>query len=319
MKNIVIIGGGTGTSTLLKGLKKYPANLSVIVSTADDGGSTGRLRKELGVLPPGDIRQCVVALSQKPKMAEEFNFRYSAGPFKGHTVGNLILANLEKQYGVNTSLAIVSEALKVKGQVLPVTLKPTILSAVLENGKKLVGEHNIDVPEKRAAIKTISLSPNLPVNPKIVQALHKADAIVLGPGDLFTSVLPSLLVKGVKEAMDKSSAKKVLVGNIMTQPGQTDSYSPLDFVEVVNKYLGKKKLDTVLVNTKKPAAKVLADLKKQGALFIFPKVKDLTGIKVVKADLVDKTTHKKAKGDVLNRSLLRHDSHKLAKLIWGLV
>lgn len=321
MKNIVIIGGGTGTFTLLSGLRKYPSNNTVIVSSADDGGSTGVLRKELGVMPVGDIRQCLVGLSYtQEEMKELFNYRFDSGSLKGHSAGNIILAALEKITGsIDEAINLSSKMLNVRGQVLPVTLKPTVLSATLENGKKLVGEHVIDVPQKRATIKSISLSPSGPVNPKVLNALKSANAIVLGPGDLYTSVLPSLLVKGVKEAIDRSSAKKVLVVNIMTQAGQTDKFSPADFVKVVNQHLGKNKLDAVMVNTEKPAAKALAAYKKQGAEFITPDLRGLKSNETIKADLVSNTVHKKTNGDVLHRSLLRHDSDKVAKVIWELL
>lgn len=321
MKNIVIIGGGTGTFTLLSGLRKYPSNNTVIVSSADDGGSTGVLRKELGVMPPGDIRQCLVGLSYTQKELQElFNFRFDSGSLKGHSAGNIIIAALEKITGsIDEAINLAGKMLNVRGQVLPVTLKPTILSAFLENGKKIVGEHNIDTPQKRAPIKSISLAPTDPVNPKVIKALEAADAIVLGPGDLYTSVLPSLLVKGVKEAIDKSSAKKVLVINIMTQAGQTDGFKPADFVKVVNNYLGKKKLDVVFVNNRKPDVAHLARYKKSGAEFIAPDVKTLGKVKVIASDLLCNTVAKKAKGDALHRSFLRHDSDKVAKLIWELL
>jgi uncharacterized cofD-like protein len=320
-KSIVIIGGGTGTSTLLEGLKKFPADISVIVSSADDGGSTGKLRKQLGVFPPGDLRQCLVALSFVDQTLKTlFNFRFSAGELKGHTVGNIIIAGLEKVTGnINNAIDVSSKMLNVRGEVLPVTIKPTTLTAILKNGKQLVGEHNIDVPQKRVPIQSIRLSPNGPVNPKVLTALKSADAIVLGPGDLYTSVLPSLLVKGVKESIDKSSAKKILVVNIMTQLGQTDKFKPADFVKAVNYYLGKKKLDAVLVNNKKPGAAALVAYKKQGAGLIAPEAKGLSAAEVIKADLLNNNLHKKTKGDVLHRSLLRHDSDKLAKLIWELI
>ncbi len=321
MKNIVIIGGGTGTFTLLSGLRKYPSNNTVIVSSADDGGSTGVLRKELGVMPVGDIRQCLVGLSYtQEEMKELFNYRFDSGSLKGHSAGNIILAALEKITGnIDNAIDLAGKLLNVRGQVLPATLKPTTLSATLNNGKKIIGEHNIDVPQKRAPIKSISLTPNGRVNPKVIAALKSADAIVLGPGDLYTSVLPSLLVKGVKETIDASSAKKVLVVNIMTQAGQTDKFSPADFVKVVNSHLGKKKLDVVLVNGKKPDAKALLAYKKQGAEFISPEIKGLNAVEVKSGDLLDKAIHKKAKGDVLHRSLLRHDSDKVAKIIWELL
>ncbi len=321
MKNIVIIGGGTGTFTLLSGLKKYPANNSVVVSNADDGGSTGILRKELGVFPVGDLRQCLVGLSSAEQSLKDlFNYRFDSGSFKGHSMGNLILASLEKITGnVDGAIDSAGKMLKITGQVLPVTLKPAVLSALLKNGRKIIGEHNIDIPQKRAPIKSISLNPNGPVNPKVLTAIKSADAIVLGPGDLYTSVLPSLLVKGVKEAIDKSKANKILVLNIMTQTGQTDKFKPADFVKTINSYMGKKKLDVVLVNIKKPHTKALMAYKKQGAEYIVPQTKGLSGLEIIKKDFLSQVIHKKNKGDILHRSLLRHDSDKVAKIIWELI
>jgi uncharacterized cofD-like protein len=321
MKNIVIIGGGTGTFTLLSGLRKYPSNNTVIVSSADDGGSTGILRKELGVMPPGDIRQCLVGLSYtQEEMKQLFNFRFDTGSLAGHSAGNIIIAALEKITGsIDEAINLASKMLNVRGQVLPVTLRPTVLSAELKDGKKILGEHNIDMPQKRAPIKSIALKPSGPINPKVAQALHAADAIIFGPGDLFTSVLPSLLVQGVKQAIDKSKAQKILVTNLMTQAGQTDKFKPADFITAVNGYLGKNKLNCALVNNKKPNSKALAAYRKQGAEFILPETKGITGARIISADLLNNTVHKKAQGDVLHRSLLRHDSDKLAKLIWELV
>jgi len=322
MKNIVIIGGGTGTFTLLSGLRKYPSNNSVIVSSADDGGSTGVLRKDLGVFPPGDIRQCLVGLSYTQKeMRELFNFRFSKGSLAGHSVGNIILAALEKITGnIDEAINLAGKLLNVRGAVLPVTLKPTVLSAILVNGKKITGEHNIDVRQKRPKIKNISLSPRGPANPKALKVLEQADAVILGPGDLYTSVLPSLLVDGIKQALDNSKAKKILVTNIMTTPGQTDNFYPLDFATAANSYLGHKKLDYLLINSKKPSLLALASYKKEGAKFVNPDVGGIRGPKTVLADLLCKTVFKKAEGDKLNtRSSLRHDSDKLAGLIWKII
>ncbi len=321
MKNIVVIGGGTGTSTLLKGLKKYDAGLSVIVSTSDDGGSTGKLREKFGVLPPGDIRQCIVALSQNPKAAENLNFRFVKGPFKGHALGNLILANLEKCYGINKSVTILSKALNVKGRVLPVTLVPTTLSAILENGKVINGEHNIDEPKKNleSRIKNLVLKPNASANPKAIAAIKSANVIIFGPGDLYTSTIPNLLVKGMKECLNKSSAKKILITNIMTKLGQTDGYKVSDFLKILERYLGGK-VDIVLVNNKKPNSEVLKRYAKEKAEMVkadlLPNEKS---IKVITANLISNKIVSKILGDKLNRSLLRHDPEKLAKIIWSTI
>jgi uncharacterized cofD-like protein len=322
MKNIVIIGGGTGTFTLLSGLKNFPVNNSVIVSSADDGGSTGRLRKELGVFPPGDLRQCLLGLSEGDnKLKEIFNYRFQKGELKGHNAGNIILAALEKITGdISSAVAAASKLLKVRGSVIPVTLRPTMLEATLGNGKKIVGEHNIDQPRRiknnRLRIKNLQLKPLAPANPKAISALKAADVIVFGPGDLHTSIIPNLLAQGIKEAIDASKARKILVTGLMTRPGQTDGFRPLDFVNEVNKYLGKKKLEAVLVNTAKPSGAALAKYKKTGAEFVWPEVLGLKGIKIIKAELLSPQVVTKPKGDTLERSFLRHDPHKLAKIIY---
>ncbi len=324
MKNIVIIGGGTGTFTLLSGLRKFPTNNSVIVSSSDDGGSTGRLRKDLGVFPPGDLRQCLIGLSYTEEHLKElFNYRFNKGELNGHTAGNIILATLEKITGsVDEALLLASKILNVRGRVVPVTLKPTLLTAILQNGKKIIGEHKIDQPRRiqnsKFKIQDLQLKPNGPANPQAVEVLKHADVIVLGPGDLYTSILPNLLVKGVREAIDASKAKKVLVVNLMTRPGQTDGFAPSDFVSELNKYLGNKKLDSVVINSKKPSVDAIKKYKKTGAEPVTSEANALSKIEVIKSDLVFHQTFKKTKGDSLERSILRHDADKLAKIIYEL-
>jgi len=324
MKNIVIIGGGTGTFTLLSGLRKFPTNNSVIVSSSDDGGSTGRLRKDLGVFPPGDLRQCLLGLSYtESDMKDLFSYRFEKGELKGHTVGNILLAALSKITGsVETAIKLAGKMLNVRGEVVPVTLFPTLLTATLKNGKKIVGEHNIDEPKVkfRPPILSLKLVPSAPANARAGQVLKQADVIVLGPGDLFTSVLPNLLVRGITKSIDRSKAKIVLVVNLMTKPGQTDGFELIDFVKTVNKYLGKRKLDVIIVNNKKPETKFISKYKKEKAGFIEPKVQELKlqKIKVIAKDLLSGSTFKKSKADNLKRSFLRHDSNKLAQLIYHL-
>lgn len=321
MKNIVVIGGGTGTFTLLSGLRKFPSNNMVIVSSADDGGSTGVLRKELGVMPPGDIRQCLVGLSYaQDEMKELFNFRFDSGSLKGHSVGNIILAALEKIAGTEEGINLAAKMLNVRGQVLPVSLTPTTLSAVLKNGKTLVGEHNIDDQNpkgKAVPIKSLKLS-SAKANPKAIRALKNADAIVFGPGDLYTSVLPNLLVKGIKQAIEKSSATKILITNIMTKRGQSDGFKASDFAEVLQGYLGRAKLDAAVVNDKKPAAALLARYRKERAEFVVPNITQIekNGVKAILAGLVSEFVFKRTNGDKLRRSFLRHDPDKTAKIIW---
>ncbi|MDP3741362.1 MAG: YvcK family protein [bacterium] len=327
MKNIVIIGGGTGTFTLLSGLRKFPTNNSVIVSSADDGGSTGKLRAELGVMPPGDIRQCLVGLSYTDETLRDlFNYRFDKGTLNGHSLGNIIIAGLEKSTGsIEKAIIEAARLLNVRGQVVPVTLYPTQLTATLENGKKIVGEHNIDEPsyakasEGTARIKSLSLRPNTSANPRAFGLIESADVIIFGPGDLYTSTIPNLLPKGMATAIKKSKAMKVLVVNIMTKWGQTHGFKASDFVRELEKYLTPAKLDVVIVNTQKPKLEHLSHYKKEKAEFVENDLSKITGIKVIARALLDGNSHQKNNADVLKRSLLRHDSDKLAKVIYELL
>lgn len=329
MKNIVIIGGGTGTFTLLSGLRQYPANNSVIVSTADDGGSTGRLREELGVLPPGDIRQCLVGLSYtEDNLRKLFSYRFSKGSLKGHTAGNILLAALEKVTGnIEQAIIVAAKLLNVRGQVVPVTLFPTTLSAVLLNGKKVMGEHNIDEPsfakasDGHARIKKLMLSPSRPANPRALRLISEADVIVFGPGDLYTSTIPNLLVKGVAAAIKKSKASKILITNLMTKHGQTDGFKASDFVVHLEKYLGKGQINTLITNTKKPAAQWLARHKKEHSEFVEADASVLKKMKInaIAEPLLSSNTFEKNSSDTLKRSYLRHDSDRLAGIIYSII
>ncbi len=329
MKNIVIIGGGTGTFTLLAGLRKFPSNNAVIVSSADDGGSTGILRRELGVMPVGDIRQCLIGLSYTdPALQKAFSYRFETGSLKGHAVGNILLAAMEKTMGsIEDAISIAAKMLNVRGDIIPITLFPTKLSAVYGNGKKVIGEHNIDEPRKpvAAAITKLILTPSAPANPRAIAALKHADAIIFGPGDLFTSVLPNLLVKGVPDAIAGSRAKKILITNIMTRRGQTDGFRASDFVRVLNGYLAIRgvphPLDIAIVNSKRPDAALLSAYKKQKAAFVEPDTAAIKalGVAVATGDILARLAVAPVRGDRLPRSVLRHDSDKTARIIWKIL
>lgn len=329
MKNIVIIGGGTGTFTLLAGLRKFPTNNTVIVSSADDGGSTGVLRKELGVMPVGDIRQCLVGLSYTESvMRDLFSYRFDKGSLAGHTVGNIILAGLERLTGDSEkAISVGATMLNVRGAVVPITRFPTVLSATYKDGKKVSGEHHIDEPARPRSvpIASIAMSPPSPANPRALKALAEADAIIFGPGDLFTSVLPNLLVRGVAERIRASSAKKIVISNIMNKRGQTDGFHASDFVRVVSSYLAKKKgeypIDVAMINDKKPDKAALAYYQREHATHVIPDAGRIRswGVDVVAADFLSRSTFSRAPGDRLKRSFLRHDSDKTARAIWKLI
>ena len=321
MKTVVIVGGGSATFNLLKGLREFPTNNIIVVSTADNGGSTGTLRNDLGVMPWGDIRQCLVGLSYTaPALCNLFSYRFDRGSLKGHSAGNIILAALEKVMGSpEGAIAETARLLNVRGEVLFVSREPTMLSARLADGTLITGEHDIDEPitKRRSKIARLSLS-SAEANPRALDALARADAIILGPGDLYTSTLPNLLVPGIADAIRRSRAKKILITNLMTKFGQTDGFAASDFLRVVNEYLGVEVIDIVILNTEKPTQSVLKLYKKEKAEFVAPDSQKLkeSGVQVVERHLIGKTLHQKTNGDALKRSILKHDYKKTAELIW---
>lgn len=304
-KNIVVIGGGTGTFMVLSGLKKYPVNLSAIVTMADDGGSSGVLRDEYGVLPPGDIRRALVVLSGADKSLRDlFTYRFKKGGFAGHSFGNIFLSALESTTGdFRTAVKKAHEILNVQGEVIPVTLTDTRLFAELENGEIIKGESNIDVPKHNPElkIKKVFLKPRAKGNIDAIKAIGKADLIVIGPGDLYTSIIPNLLVTGIKEAVKKSKAKKVYVVNLMTKWGETNGFNASDFISILESYLGEGILDFIITNKEKPTPSRLTYYKKKDkALFVKP---DLKTSKLISLRLL-------AKG-----KFIRHSRSKLARTL----
>jgi uncharacterized cofD-like protein len=256
---IVSIGGGTGLSTLLRGLKKFQANLSIIVTVTDDGGSSGRLREELHVLPPGDIRNCMIALSEDEHlMSQLFRFRFNSdGGLHNHSFGNLFLtamAGVTGDFAVAVRLA--SEVLAIKGVIYPSTNSNVQLRAELEDGSWIEGETRITASRKR--IRRVQLNPPdaLPL-PDAIEAIHAADLITIGPGSLYTSLIPNMLVKGVIDAVRASRATKVYIQNIMTQPGETDGYSAADHVEVLADHCGGVLFPIVLLNNRAPSSEIV--------------------------------------------------------------
>lgn len=314
-KNIVVIGGGTGSFTALTGLKKHSVNLTAIITTMDSGGSSGRLRDELGVLPPGDIRQCLVALSNSPRTLRSlFNYRFTEGDLKGHTLGNILLSGLEKTTGdLGKAVKVAEKILRIQGKVVPVTLDRTELCVELADGEIIKGETHIDVLEKqvqRARIKRAFLDENAKANPDAIESLEKADAIIIGPGDIYTSIIPNLLVDGISDAIKKSKAVKIFVMNIMTKHGQTTNYKASDHIEDLEKYIGESTLDVVLVNSKKPTKKTLSWYEEYEEK---PVENDLSGkFSIVNADLIKEAIVSDDSSDELRRGIIRHHPTKLA-------
>jgi uncharacterized cofD-like protein len=256
---IVAIGGGTGLSTLLRGLKKYSSNIAAVVTVADDGGSSGRLRREIGVLPPGDIRNCLAAFADEEKLLTElFQYRFKAGDgLVGHSFGNLFLTAMSEITGdLEQAVLASSKVLAIRGQVFPATLSDVKLWARLGDGRIIEGESNI--PEAGGHIVEVGCVPeNPPALPAAIRAIEEADFIIMGPGSLYTSVIPNLLVPEIREAIARSSAPRIYVCNIMTQPGETDGYTVADHIKAIDRVCGKKLFDAVLVHQRSPSEKAL--------------------------------------------------------------
>lgn len=309
---IVVLGGGTGLSVLLRGLKEYSNNITAIVSVADDGGSSGRLRNQLGILPPGDVRNCMVALADKEALMEKlFNYRFQQGDeLAGHNLGNLFLAAMSDMYG-NFEEAVVqmSKVLAIRGKVIPSTLEEIILKAELVDGNIVYGETNISRTTK--PIKKIAIEPQR-VKPQeeALAALEEADAIILGPGSLYTSVIPNLLVDGIPEAIKASKGVKIYVCNVMTQPGETQGYTAGEHLEKIYKHSIAGLVEYILVNDQPISNREL--LKKyfsDGAeqVEIDPDLLAKLGVKVVARPFLDE------------RQLVRHNSEALASTIIELI
>lgn len=305
---IVVIGGGTGLSVLLRGLKEYSSNITAVVSVADDGGSSGRLRNQLGMLPPGDIRNCLVALADREAIMEEmFNYRFKQGKdLEGHNLGNLILAAMVDIYGnFEEAIRQTSKVLAIRGKVIPSTLEHLVLRATLEDGRVIVGESNIG--ETDAPIKKISIFPPQakPVD-EALEAIGEADAIIFGPGSLYTSIIPNLLVQGLPEAIKASLATKIYVCNVMTQPGETTGYTASQHLKALIDHGGKNLVEYILLNNQPVSNsdiinRYFADNAEQVEIDHEKLAK--MGIKVVEDNMLDE--------DVL----VRHDPKSLARVI----
>ena len=252
---VVVLGGGTGLSNLLRGLKVYSANITAIVTVADDGGSSGRLRREIGVLPPGDIRNCLAALADEEKLLTElFQYRFRAGDgLVGHSFGNLFLTAMSEVTGdLEQAIAASSKVLAVRGQVLPATLSDVELWAEMADGRFVKGESNIT--EADGQIVQIGCNPeNPPALPRVLRAIREADYVIIGPGSLYTSVIPNLLVPEIREAIASLKVPRIYVCNIMTQPGETQGYTVSDHIRAIEKLSDRPLFDAVLIHKREPS------------------------------------------------------------------
>jgi uncharacterized cofD-like protein len=319
MKKVVTLGGGTGNFTVLRGLKKYNLDLTAIVSMADDGGSTGILRDELGVLPPGDVRQCLVALSDSSKLMRNLmNYRFENGSLGGHNFGNLLLSALEKVTGsFETSVEEVSKILSIKGKVLPITINQVRLKMILDNGKILNGEKEIYTStEIDNGFRSIFLEPIPKVNLRAIDEIMNADLVVLGPGGLHSSLIPILLVEGVSKALRETKAEIVLVTNLMNRKGQTTGFKASDHLKELRKFVGKDVFDYVVINDGEPPGDLVEAYAEEGKLVRNDFDDDE---RIICTDLLSYKLKERENGDLLKRNLIRHDHKKLAQVLMGII
>ncbi|MEK7132607.1 MAG: gluconeogenesis factor YvcK family protein, partial [Patescibacteria group bacterium] len=308
-------GGGTGSYMVLRGLKKFPFDITAVVTIFDNGGSTGTLRDEFGILPPGDLRRCLIALSEGKRRAvlrDLFNFRFDkkGSSLHGHSFGNLFLLALSTIYGGDIkAIKKASELLNLKGRVLPVSLDSSHVHATLEDGTEIIGEANIDIPKHRGDlhIKKLTLEPSARIFEETNKAIREADLVVICPGDIYSSLVPNLLVGGMKEALRESKAKKIAICNSMTKWGETHNYAASDMIRELLKYSGLKKFDYVICNTKEISKNVQAKYaeEKKYPVRIDSRL-EKCATKVIKADLL------------INSEVMRYDPETVAKILYEL-
>jgi len=308
---IVVIGGGTGLSTLLRGVKQYSANITAIVTVADDGGSSGRLRREIGVLPPGDIRNCLAALADEEKLLTElFQYRFRAGDgLTGHSFGNLFLTAMTEITGdLEQAIAASSQVLAVRGKVLPATLEDVNLWAELDDGRIIQGESQIT--EAGGKIKRIGCHPPNPAAlPAVIKAINEADYIIIGPGSLYTSIIPNLLLPEIQQVLASTEAPRIYICNIMTQPGETDNYTVSDHLRAIDGISEYRLFDAVLVQRVPPSPDSLEKYAQQGCHPVYLDREAVTamGCRIIMANVMQETPQGKVCHDPqrLGRVLMR--------------
>jgi len=310
--HVVAVGGGTGLSTLLRGLKQVTSNITAVVTVMDDGGSSGRLRDKLDVLPPGDIRNCILALAEdEARLATYFQHRFQEPEeLAGHSLGNLVLVGLEQATGsFDRAIEAMSHFLSVRGRVLPSTLTKAHLIATMEDGNKVKGESKISSDPRRIGRITLSTSP-VKAYDAVLEALEQADLIVLGPGSLFTSLVPNLLVEGVSDAIASAKAEKVIVANLMTQPGETDGFTLSDHLRKLNEYVPVSSFDLLIVNSASPGDRLLAGYRSELAEPVIDDVDQAAtyGLKIVRGDLLGSARWE-------GKETVKHDPEKVARAI----
>jgi uncharacterized cofD-like protein len=309
---VVAVGGGTGLAVLLSGLKEYTSNITAIVTVADDGGSSGRLRQEFHILPPGDIRNCLVALADAPALMRDlFQFRFDKNSeFSGHSFGNLFITVMTRLTGdFEKAIKETSKVLALRGQVMPSTLSNVQLAAEYKDGTTAIGEQQI--PKERRPINRVYLEPQEPqATPDALRAIEEADIIVLGPGSLYTSIIPNLLIKEITRAIAASGALKAYVCNVMTQPGETDGYSASLHLKALVSHAHPRILDYCILNSGEIPQNTLQRYARENSYLVVndrQKIEQM-GYRVIEDDFA-----------VVEDEVIRHDPEKLAKIIFGLV
>ena len=309
---IVVLGGGTGMPVLLRGLKKYPIDLSTIVTVADDGGSTGRLRKDIETPAPGDIRNVIAALSNVDKeLYELFQHRFKvSNGLSGHSLGNIVLVAMSSITG-NFYKAVqeVSALFNVKGKIYPIVNESVTLHAEMDDGTVISGESQI--PMKNKKINRVFLTPNnVSPTPEVVEAIKDADLVVVSPGSLYTSILPNLIINGIGKALRETKAKKVYVCNIMTQNGETNEYDAADHVQAIFDHIGTRTLDSIIVHNQQLPDDILGIYRKQLSAPVVYDLKTLSdlGLHVIEEDIINHES----------QPMIRHNTEKLAEMLFNM-
>lgn len=318
---IAVIGGGTGSFTLLSALKDHTNQIAALVNMADDGGSTGVLRDELGALPPGDVRQCLVALSRTPEIRDLFNYRFDEGSLKGHAFGNLFLTALEKMTGdFGKGVEMASEVLNITGVVEPITLTNITLAMRDNSGVETRGEFAIAEMDFAGERPEFWLEPDAVANPRAVRAIESADIVIVAPGNLYGSLAPALIVPGIGEALAKTKAFTVYVCNLVTKPGQTDNYTVTDFASEIERLAGRPFLNAVLFNTESPTDDLLEKYAKAGEKSVTYDQELLDNAPYIAAgtNLLSGSIWQNSNSSdpiAASRTLIRHDSNAVALAI----
>ena len=309
---VVTIGGGTGLSVLLRGLKKYPLEITAVVTVADDGGSSGKIRSDMNIPSPGDIRNVIAALSDvEPYLEKMFQYRFDSGEVKGHPVGNLMIAAMTDIHGdFSTAVKVMSRILNVRGTVLPTTNDIATLNAVLSDGEIIRGESSIT--KAGGVIDHVYITPSrVKPNEDVLKAIEEADYIIMGPGSLYTSIIPNLVISKVSEKIRESNAKKIYVCNVMTQHGETDNYTVSDHIVAINKHVEENIFDLVIANSREFDDSILSKYhkEKQEPVKIDQEKIEELGIKLIKNNDIG----------IVDNNTIRHNADKVSELIYDYI